>query len=100
MATVGSTIGERIRELRNGWLSQQELATAAGVSVDLIRKLEQGQRHTASVINLQKIANALDVDLVELFGQPTRPPTGAPNSGVVALRQALTPIDDVVERDD
>ena len=35
-----ASIGERIRELRDGWMSQQELAAAAGVSVELVRKLE------------------------------------------------------------
>ncbi|WP_158887032.1 helix-turn-helix domain-containing protein [Amycolatopsis anabasis] len=92
-----TTIGERIRELRNGWLSQQELATAAGVSVELVRKLEQGQRHTASVANLQKIATALDVDITQLFAKPVRPPSSDPNSGVLAIRRVLTSVDDLVE---
>ncbi|MGH3871260.1 MAG: hypothetical protein ACRDSR_07040 [Pseudonocardiaceae bacterium] len=29
-------------------MTQDDLATAAGVSTDLVRKLEQGRRHTAS----------------------------------------------------
>jgi transcriptional regulator with XRE-family HTH domain len=97
--TTGNTIGERIRELRNGWLTQQDLATAAGVSVELVRKLEQGQRHTASVTNLQKIATALDVDIVELFGKPTPPPSSEPNSGIVAIRRVLTSVDDLTGSD-
>jgi DNA-binding XRE family transcriptional regulator len=50
------TIGERIRELRRGIYTQTDLAAAAGVSVDVIRKLEQGRRHTVSIGTLQHIA--------------------------------------------
>ncbi len=40
-----STIGERIKRLRNDVvMTQDDLAAAAGVSTDLIRKLEQGDR--------------------------------------------------------
>lgn len=41
-----STIGERIKQLRvqgSPRMTQRELAERAGVSVDLISKLEQGQ---------------------------------------------------------
>jgi len=49
------TIGEQIRRLRNdAWMTQDDLAAAAGVSTDLIRKLEQGQRHTASIGSLHR----------------------------------------------
>src|SRR5438067_6768014 len=90
-----ATIGERIRELRDGWMSQQELAAAAGVSVELVRKLEQGQRHTATVASLQKIADALDTDVAYLFAKAKPPPTTEPNSGIVAIRRALTSVDDL-----
>jgi transcriptional regulator with XRE-family HTH domain len=44
-----STIGERIRRLRKGALmTQDDLAATADVSTDLIRKLEQGQRHAVT----------------------------------------------------
>ncbi|MGA9311977.1 MAG: helix-turn-helix transcriptional regulator [Pseudonocardiaceae bacterium] len=59
-------------------MTQDDLAAAAGVSTDLIRKLEQGRRHTASIGSLHRIAAALDVDLGELLGRdsmPTRPLT-------------------------
>ncbi|OLF04708.1 transcriptional regulator [Actinophytocola xinjiangensis] len=95
MTTRANTIGERIRELRNGWMTQQELATAAGVDVSLIRKLEQGQRHTASVASLHRIARALDVDLGELFGREALPDAG-PDAGVVALRRAVSDVDDLL----
>ncbi|MGQ0776982.1 MAG: hypothetical protein ACT4NY_21620 [Pseudonocardiales bacterium] len=43
------TIGECIRELGRLAYTQMNLAVAADVSVDVIRKLEQGRRLTASV---------------------------------------------------
>ncbi|MGH3901803.1 MAG: helix-turn-helix domain-containing protein [Pseudonocardiaceae bacterium] len=68
---VQSVIDERIKNLRNGVvMTQDDLAAAAGVSTDLIRKLEQGRRHTASIGSLHRIAAALDVDL----GEPAQPP--------------------------
>lgn len=94
-----ATIGERIRELRNGWMSQEELAAAAGVSVELVRKLEQGQRDTASVASLQKIADALDADIAYLFSKAKPPPTTEPNSGIVAIRHVLTSVDDLIGSD-
>jgi transcriptional regulator with XRE-family HTH domain len=91
-----STIGERIKRLRNGVLmTQDDLAAAAGVSTDLIRKLEQGRRHTASIGSLHRIAAALDVDLGELLGRDNMP-DAAPNAGVVALRQAVADVTDLL----
>ncbi len=88
-------IGERIRELRNGLMTQTDLAAAADVSPDLIRKLEQGQRHTASIASLHRIARALDGDLADLLGRQAMP-DAAPDAGVVALRQAVADVDDLL----
>lgn len=88
-------IGERIRELRNGLMTQTDLAAAADVSPDLIRKLEQGQRHTASIASLHRIARALDVDLGDLLGRQAMP-DAAPDAGVVALRRAVADVDDLL----
>jgi transcriptional regulator with XRE-family HTH domain len=96
MDTVDTlTIGERIRRLRNGMMTQDDLATAAEVSTDLVRKLEQGRRHTASIASLHRIARALDVDLGELLGREAMPQS-APDAGVVALRQAVAAVDDLL----
>ncbi|ONI90782.1 transcriptional regulator [Actinosynnema sp. ALI-1.44] len=92
-------IGARIRSLRGKLLTQQQLADAAQVSVDLIRKLEQGKRHTASIGSLHRIARALDVDLSELLARPTSMPSNNPNTGVIAIRDALTSVDDLVQSD-
>jgi transcriptional regulator with XRE-family HTH domain len=90
------SIGARIRSLRGKFLTQQQLADTAQVSVDLIRKLEQGRRHTASIGSLHRIARALDVDLSVLLAKPTSMPSDDPNSGVVAIRDALTAVDDLL----
>ncbi|MGH3936450.1 MAG: helix-turn-helix domain-containing protein [Pseudonocardiaceae bacterium] len=91
-----STIGERLRRLRaSALMTQDDLAAAAGVSTELIRKLEQGQRHTASVRSLHRIAAALDIDLGELLGRDNMP-DAAPNAGVVALRQAVADVADLL----
>lgn len=96
------TIGARIRELRRPTYTQHDLAVAADVSVDVIRKLEQGRRHTASIATLMRIARVLAVDLVDLLGS-SRP---APAAGehlvrISAIRDALTSVDDLLgELDD
>ncbi|MGH4010711.1 MAG: helix-turn-helix domain-containing protein [Pseudonocardiaceae bacterium] len=93
---IESTIGERIRRLRTAALmTQDDLAAAAGVSTDLIRKLEQGRRHTASIGSLHHIAAALDVDLGELLGRENMP-DAAPDAGVVALRRAVADVTDLL----
>jgi transcriptional regulator with XRE-family HTH domain len=90
------TIGERIKRLRHGaGMTQDDLAAAAGVSTDLIRRLEQGRRHTASIGSLHRIAAALDVDLGELLGRESMP-DAAPDAGVVALREAVTDLTDLL----
>jgi transcriptional regulator with XRE-family HTH domain len=95
-------IGERIRELRRGVYSQIDLATAADVSVDVIRKLEQGRRQTASIGTLQRIARVLDVDVAELLGRSRPVPSGGDDQARVwAIRDALTSVDDLLgELDD
>jgi transcriptional regulator with XRE-family HTH domain len=87
------SIGERIRTLRAGVMTQHELAVTADVSVDLVRKLEQGRRHTASISSLHKIARALQVDTAELLARATPLPSSQLDCGIVAMRHALTSID-------
>ncbi|MFI6212078.1 helix-turn-helix domain-containing protein [Nocardia brasiliensis] len=91
-----SSIGVRIRMFRGRALTQRQLADQAGVSVDLVRKLEQGGRQTASIASLQKLARALDVDIADLIGKRAGVPSGDPDSGIVAIRRALTPVDDLL----
>jgi len=91
------TIGERIRELRRPTFTQHDLAAAADVSVDVIRKLVQGRRHTASLATLARIARVLGVDLAELLG-PSHPPGAASENEnrVAAIRDVLTGVDELL----
>jgi transcriptional regulator with XRE-family HTH domain len=53
-------IGRQLAELRHAsGLTQEQLAERARVSVDVIRRLEQGQRKTARITTLHAIAAAL-----------------------------------------
>ena len=92
-----SEIGQRIHELRTERvprLTQHELAERAGVSVDVIQKLEQGRKATARIRTLSAIAAALDVDLASILSKPTHLETVPADGGLLALRRALTPVVD------
>lgn len=59
-----------IRALRNKQnLTIEELAEKANVSVDLISRLERGDRDDISVVRLEKIMNALNLELGDIFGR-------------------------------
>lgn len=100
MSVGPSTIGERVKQLRlerTPRMTQRELAERAGVSVDLISKLEQGQKQTALVTTLHKIAGALDVDVTALLARPTRIDVSEDDQdqgGVIAIRRAITAVSD------
>jgi transcriptional regulator with XRE-family HTH domain len=92
-------LGERLQSLRKRrGFTQRELAEAAGVSLSLIRKIEQGERDDARIDTLRRLAVALGRPLTTLLGPAPAPPE--PAAGVnVALwaptREALTsPTDD------
>lgn len=64
---IKEDVGNRIRELRNDrGISQETLAHEAGLDRTYITSVERGKRNI-SVINLEKIANALNVNLSEFF---------------------------------
>lgn len=66
-----STLGERIRSTRRRrGLTQRELATAAGVSESLIKKLEQGTITDVRLETLHKIAIPLKVPTSHLVTGP------------------------------
>ncbi|MCX5410625.1 helix-turn-helix domain-containing protein [Streptomyces sp. NBC_00059] len=90
-----SSIGDRIARLRlRRKLTQEGLAERAGLSIDIVRKLEQGVRQTARLTTLNALASALDVEPSLLVGQPTtfevRDEGDRPS--VLALRQAVSPV--------
>ncbi|MBI1757958.1 MAG: helix-turn-helix transcriptional regulator [Actinobacteria bacterium] len=100
------TIGDRIRELRTRAqprITQRELAERAGVSIDVIRKLEQGSKHSALIGTLQRIAHALDVEIALLLGQSRGLTVDATETtgmaGVSAIRYALTVLPELADVD-
>ncbi|MDI2132242.1 helix-turn-helix domain-containing protein [Yinghuangia seranimata] len=98
------SIGDRIARLRpRRGFTQESLAAEAGVSVDIVRKLEQNQRLTARLSTLNKLAAALDVETSLLIGQPTTlagvPERGGPSASLLALRRAVTPVADLLAQE-
>ena len=60
-------VGKRVRELRNSiGISQEELADLAGLDRTYITSVECGKRNI-SIVNIEKLANALQVSLKEFF---------------------------------
>jgi transcriptional regulator with XRE-family HTH domain len=60
-------IGQRIKELREkSSMSQKDLAYAADLDRSYIASIEKGQRNV-SIINIEKIASALEVTIKEFF---------------------------------
>ena len=87
------SLGLRIKRARKRrQLTQEQLAEKAEVSVDLVRKLEQEIRHTASMSSLTRIARALDVDVPQLLGQTStiEPMVDEESVGILAIRDELT----------
>ncbi|MFJ1644005.1 helix-turn-helix domain-containing protein [Streptomyces sp. NPDC088258] len=75
-----SESGKHIKEVRKlRGLNQTELAEAAGVSISLVRKLEQGDREHTRLETLHKLAVALRVPTMRLSHGPRTegPPAGA-----------------------
>jgi transcriptional regulator with XRE-family HTH domain len=85
-------IGRQLAALRHAsGLTQEQLAERAEVSVDVIRRLEQGQRRTARFATLHAIAAALDTEVsigfaVRESGLPPRQPVSGPEIAA-ALRR-------------
>lgn len=85
-----TTLGTQLAGYRRQrGISQRALAETAGVSVDLVRKLEQGQRHTARLDNVAALAHALDISPAELLGKPRGLAAGAEDGEVGAIRRAI-----------
>ncbi|CAL9440871.1 helix-turn-helix domain-containing protein [Streptomyces sp. enrichment culture] len=87
-------LGDRLARLRRlAGLTQEGLAERSGVSVDVIRKLEQHRKHSARLPTLHALAKGLGVELTALLGDPP----GVPSSGdadpprLVAVRRAIMP---------
>lgn len=60
-------VGKRVRALRNiKGISQEELAFKAGLDRTYITSVECGRRNI-SIVNIEKLALALEVSLMEFF---------------------------------
>lgn len=67
MSESGSATGKSLKEIRKRrGLTQSELAKASGVSLSIIRKLEQGERESARMETLRKLAASLRVPTMRL----------------------------------
>ena len=86
----GQTIGDRIRESRKRrGLSQRELAQLSGVSISLVRKLEQGERQDTRTETLRKLAVSLGVPTTALLGDDPGLPLVAGEPAWEPVWQAL-----------
>jgi transcriptional regulator with XRE-family HTH domain len=85
------SIGHRVQAIRKRrGLTQQELATAAGLSVSLIRKLEQDLITDVRMETARKIAAALRVHTTALMtGPDAAPPEDTDAAQWQAVRRAL-----------
>lgn len=64
---VQERVGKRIKELRHILgISQEELAARADIHRTYIASIEVGKRNI-SIVNLEKIVNALEVSLSDFF---------------------------------
>ncbi|MDE7167250.1 MAG: helix-turn-helix domain-containing protein [Clostridia bacterium] len=64
---IKQAVGKRVKELRNKiGISQEELADNAQLDRTYITSVECGKRNI-SIINIEKLANALNVTLAEFF---------------------------------
>ncbi|WP_030549301.1 helix-turn-helix transcriptional regulator [Streptomyces albus] len=87
-------LGRTLRRLRRlASLTQEELAGRSGVSVDVIRQLEQGRKHSARLPTLHALADGLGVELTTLLGDPPAVSDTGENDGprFVAVRRAIMP---------
>lgn len=67
MSDIKSQLGQRVRELRKSkGLSQEQLAHLSGLSRQYITDVERGARNIA-IVNVEKIAKALEIPLSKLF---------------------------------
>ncbi|MBF6217604.1 helix-turn-helix transcriptional regulator [Nocardia abscessus] len=70
-------LGERLQTVRKRrGLTQRELAESSGVSLSLIRKIEQGERDDTPMDTLRRFAVALGCPLTVLLGPDPAPPHG------------------------
>ncbi len=86
MSDLPKIVGERIRNFRKEkGFSQEELANIANLHATYIGQLERGEKN-ATLESIEKVANALEVSLEDLF-RSIRP---NPNLQEYTLSQIIT----------
>lgn len=85
------TIGDRIRDARKRrGLSQRELARLSGLSLSLVRKLEQGERQDIRIQTARRLAVSLGIPTTALIGEESeRTPDNNGEPMWAPVRQAL-----------
>ncbi len=69
---IKAFFGNRVRvERQRKGLSQEELAVRAGVHRTYIGMIERAEKNI-TLVNIEKIASALELEIYELFQQPDR----------------------------
>ncbi|MFI5682890.1 helix-turn-helix domain-containing protein [Streptomyces sp. NPDC051636] len=89
---MGADIGKRLQEVRKRrGMTQRQLATESGVSVSLIRKLEQGERADTRLETARQLAQALRVPTTNLVAEHEDEPDTVPGADDrwEAVRRAL-----------
>ncbi len=70
-------LGDRLREARSARrLTQREVADAAGLSPDVVSRLENGRFQSPGLRTLLRVADGLGTSLVELLPGGPRGPSG------------------------
>lgn len=93
-AANGMHLGDRLARLRRlAGLTQEQVAEKSGVSVDVVRKLEQRRKHSARLPTLHALASGLGTELTSLLGDPPAiASNGEPEPpALVQLRRAVMP---------
>ncbi|MEV4271915.1 helix-turn-helix domain-containing protein [Micromonospora aurantiaca (nom. illeg.)] len=91
------TIGQKLKRHRKAAkLTQEQLAERAQVSIEIVRKLEQGARRSARMDTLHALARALGVATTALLGDATEAaaraePDHRPLS-LAGIRRAVAPV--------
>ncbi|MET8552236.1 helix-turn-helix domain-containing protein [Micromonospora zamorensis] len=91
------TVGERLAGIRReAKVTQEQLAERSGVSVEVIRKLEQGSRGAARLDTLHALARALGVSTSALLGDASQAAARAEpdhqSLSLAEIRRAVVPL--------
>ncbi|WP_328431187.1 helix-turn-helix transcriptional regulator [Streptomyces sp. NBC_00453] len=79
---MSADIGKRLQEVRKRrGMTQRQLASESGVSLSLIRKLEQGERADTRLETARQLAQALRVPTTSLIAEHEEERQAAPGAG-------------------